>query len=50
MPVALCDLEQSQQLELGDRFITLQQPVARGHKIALNPIAAGKILLNTGYL
>lgn len=46
--VALCDLEQSQQLELGDRFITLQQPVARGHKIALNPIARGQNIVKYG--
>lgn len=46
--VALCDLQQHQVLELDDRQVTLQQPVARGHKIAIQPIASGQDIIKYG--
>lgn len=39
--VALADLPAGTALTLGARALTLAQPVARGHKFALEPIAAG---------
>lgn len=46
--VALCDLEQGQSLEVDGRFIILQQPVVRGHKIALEPIIRGQNIIKYG--
>ncbi|PVZ84951.1 altronate hydrolase [Serratia sp. S1B] len=46
--VALRDLTVGEQLTWDDQAITLVQDVARGHKFALEPIAAGEMVIKYG--
>ncbi|MFI8417219.1 UxaA family hydrolase [Serratia sp. NPDC078593] len=46
--VALCDLEAGDLLRQDVTPLTLLQPIARGHKFALTPIAAGEMIVKYG--
>ena len=46
--VALSDLDEGSVLTLDDVTVTLRQPVARGHKFALLPIAAAEQVIKYG--
>ncbi|MDH2999840.1 altronate hydrolase [Chelonobacter oris] len=47
--VALQDLAAGQHIALNGHELTVQRAVARGHKIALQPIAAGERVVKYGY-
>ncbi|MEK3786756.1 UxaA family hydrolase [Paenibacillus sp. FSL K6-1230] len=47
--VALRDYQQGEKLPIGNAELELLEPVARGHKIALIPIAKGSHVLKYGY-
>lgn len=46
--VALRDIENGEQAEAGGYHVVMPQPVARGHKFALRPIAAGENIIKYG--
>ncbi|MBU9845875.1 UxaA family hydrolase [Rahnella ecdela] len=46
--VALRDIDAGEQVEAGGYSVVLAQPVARGHKFALRPIAAGENIVKYG--
>lgn len=46
--VALCDLEQGAIIRVSEQQVALQQPVSRGHKFALMPIAQGELVIKYG--
>ena len=45
---ALEALEAGRRLDLGDRSITVAEVIASGHKVALQPIAAGEAVIKYG--
>jgi altronate hydrolase len=47
--VALRDLNASEQIQIGERAVTLRDPIARGHKFAVRDIAAGAPVLKYGF-
>ncbi|MBF6639348.1 altronate dehydratase [Rouxiella silvae] len=46
--VALRDLAEGEQVEIAGQIITLPQPVARGHKFALQPLESGQNIVKYG--
>lgn len=46
--VALSDLSEGETLQLEQLSVTLMQPVARGHKFALQPIEQGALVIKYG--
>lgn len=47
--VALQDLSADSQVELDGLILPIKSAVARGHKIALQPIASGELVIKYGY-
>ena len=46
--VALRDLAEGEQVEIGQQTLTLPQAVSRGHKFALQPLAEGDLVMKYG--
>jgi len=46
--VALRDLEEGEQVDIGQQTLTLPQAVSRGHKFALQPLAEGDLVMKYG--
>lgn len=47
--VALSPLEPGQQVEIGNESLLVRQPIPRGHKVALEPLAAGDVVRKFGW-
>ncbi|MCW1873528.1 altronate dehydratase family protein [Erwinia sp. INIA-01] len=46
--VALRDLEEGEQVTIGQHSVVLAQPVGRGHKFALQPLETGDLVMKYG--
>ena len=49
MAIALVDLPKGTAIEVGGRTVTLVEDIAKGHKVALHPIAQGDNVIKYGY-
>lgn len=47
--IALVDLPKGTAIEVGGRTVTLVEDIAKGHKVALHPIAQGDNVIKYGY-
>ncbi len=47
--IALVDLPKGTTIEVGGRTVTLVEDIAKGHKVALHPIAQGDNVIKYGY-
>ena len=47
--IALDDLQKGEVIEVGGKCVTLVEDIAKGHKVALHPIAEGENVIKYGY-